>query len=92
MPAAVPKSLFARELRWLLLILLAAVPLTLILNALLKQVPALRHSLEMVLARRPVYLALTLYVLVVASCYLGRLGAYAAARLAQTITLPPAEA
>jgi hypothetical protein len=91
MPAA-PTSPFARELRWLLVILAAAVPLTLALNALLKQVPALRHSLETVLMHRPVYVALVLYVLVVASCYLGRLGAYAATRLAQTTALPPAKA
>jgi hypothetical protein len=91
MPTASP-SLFARELRWLLVILAAAIPLTLALNALLKQVPTLWHSLDTLLLHRPIYVGLVLYGLVVASCYLGRLGAYVATRLAQAIALPPVKA
>ncbi len=80
--AATPKSVLVRELSWLLAILVAALPLSYLLGELLKQAPELNDSLRRVVT---VSVYLPLYVLVVLSCYAGRLGAYGAAYLARTI-------
>jgi len=82
MPSPI-RSLIVRELLWLLGILLAALPLAAVLHAFAQQVPSLVGSLRNVLGPR--YVSVSLYVLVVLSCYLGRLGAYGIARLVQTI-------
>jgi hypothetical protein len=80
--AATPKPLIVRELLWLLVILVAAVPLSYLLGELIRQVPDLDNSLRR-LVSVPAYVPL--YVLVVLSCYMGRLGAYGAAYLARTV-------
>lgn len=82
MPSSI-RSLIVRELLWLLGILLAALPLAAVLHAFVWQVPALAGSLRELLGLH--YVRVSLYVLVVLSCYLGRLGAYGIARLAQAI-------
>ena len=74
-----------RELLWLLGVLVVAVPLTVVLHACVQQVPLLSESLRQVLGHR--YVSVTLYVLIVASCYLGRLGAYGIGRLVRV--MPP---
>ena len=84
MPSAT-RSLIMRELLWLLGILAVALPLMMVLHALVQQVPTLRDSLRAVLGRR--YVGATLYVLVVTSSYLGRLGAYGVGRLVRAIPL-----
>jgi hypothetical protein len=82
MPSAT-RSLIVRELLWLLAILVAALPLALVLHAAVRGVPSLQASFDQVVGQH--YVTESLYVLVVLSCYLGRLGAYGAARLAQRI-------
>ena len=80
--AATPKPLIVRELLWLLAILVAAVPLSYLLGELIRQVPDLDNSLRNLVS---VSVYVPLYVLVVLSCYMGRLGAYGAAYLARTV-------
>jgi len=77
-----PKNPFIRELLWLFLILLVALPLSGGLSALIDHFPDLNASLDQEL-KAPELRAVLLYVLTVLGCYLVRLGAYAASRVAR---------
>lgn len=77
-----PQNPILRELLWLLLILLLALPLSGALSELIDHFPDLNASLDQLLPVAELR-AVLLYVLTVLGCYLVRLGAYAARRVAR---------
>jgi len=77
-----PKNPVIRELLWLLLILLVALPLAGGLSELIDHFPDLNAALDQLLPA-PELRAALLYVLTVLGCYLVRLGAYVAGRVAR---------
>ncbi|MBF9222683.1 hypothetical protein [Hymenobacter ruricola] len=90
MAAPASKPFLVRELLWLLVILVAAVPLAMLLYTLIdhatspEQSTTLKDGLQSLLGTE-LAVEVALYVLAVLSCYMGRLGTAAAARLAQAI-------